>query len=581
MSLRLRSVFGLTLSVAFAGCAVDGDGVDEQARAAEPAVADQACRHDTRPLAVQCEDLAGSLQYPNTSFTSSVTIAAGELKQAGQDIAAHCLLVGKMYERVSPIDGQTYSIGFEMRLPTTWNQRFFYQANGGLDGNVVPATGAISGGGPLTGALMQGFAVISSDAGHNAAQNPSFGLDPQARLDYGYQAVGKLTPMAKSVILAAYGHSPRHSYIGGCSNGGRHTMVAAARYADEYDGYLVGAPGFNLPKAAVASIYGGQQYASLAGGATIPAGPFAGLPDLSAGFTLADQQLVSRKVLERCDALDGVADGLVQATVACQNAFNLDRDVPTCAGAPDGSCLTQAQKEAVAKAFAGPRDSQQMPIYSNFPYDAGLAAGGTAFWDFVSPLILDSMAVGFVFQTPPVDPATFNPIAYALMSNVQQLAAATYATDATYTESAQSFMVPPNATRLDAMRRNRGKMLVYHGVSDPIFSANDTANWYSNLNHSSQEAVRLYLVPGMNHCGDGPAADQFDLLTPLVRWVEQGQPPSDVVASVRGAENPGGANLDLPSDWSPTRTRPLCPYPAIATYRSGDIEEASSFVCRR
>ena len=109
-----------------------------------------------------------------------------------------------------------------------------------------------------------GFAILSSDAGHGPHQTPLFGLDPQARLDYGYQAVGKLTPMAKSVIAAAYGRGPDRSYFAGVSNGGRHTMVAAARYADQYDGFLAIAPGFNLPKAAVAQLWGAQQYAKVA-----------------------------------------------------------------------------------------------------------------------------------------------------------------------------------------------------------------------------------------------------------------------------------------------------------------------------
>jgi feruloyl esterase len=562
------------------GCSENGVNTDPAELTSEPILAAQSCRDDSKPLAISCDDLAGSLQYPNTTFTSSVAVAAGELKQAGKDILAHCLLTGKMFERVSPVDGQTYSIGFEMRLPLNWNQRFFYQANGGLDGNIAPATGAVSGGGPLTGALMQGFAVISSDAGHNAAQNPGFGLDPEARLDYGYQAVGKLTPMAKSVLHSAYGRGPHHSYIGGCSNGGRHTMVAASRYPKDYDGYLVGAPGFNLPKAAIASIAGSQQYASISDGSAIMAGPFAGLPDLSTGFSMMARQLVAQKVLERCDALDGLADGLVQATIACQSVFNLERDVPTCSGAPDGTCLSQAQKIAIGNVFAGPKDSLQKPIYNRFPFDAGVAASGTSFWEFLSPLLLDSVAVGFAFQTPPVNPMTFNPIAFALTSDVNLLASAIQATDATYTESAQSFMVPPTLTRLDGMRRNGGRMIVYHGASDPIFSPIDTADWYSNLNHGSKEAVRLYMVPGMNHCGDGPATDQFDLLTPLVRWVEQGRPPADVEAKARGAENPGGPNVEVPVDWSPNRTRPLCPYPTVAVYRSGDVERASSFVCR-
>jgi feruloyl esterase len=530
---------------------------------------------------VQCEELAASLHFPNTVFTSSQSVAAGELKVAGQDVAAHCVLNGKMYERVSPVDGQTYSIGFEMRLPLDWNRRFFYQANGGTDGYVTTAIGVSSGGGPLTSALMKGFAVISSDAGHNDAQNPWFGLDPQARLDYGYQAVGKLTPMAKGVIRAAYGRRPAYSYIGGCSNGGRHTMVAAQRYPDEYDGYLVGSPGFNLPKAAIASIYGGQQYASVANGAVIPAGPFAGLPDLSAGFTVPERMLVSQKVLERCDVLDGAADGLVQATAACQSAFSLDRDVPTCAGPRDGTCLTAAQKVAIGNAFAGPKDSAGQPIYSTFPYDGGLGGGASSFWDYLSPLLLDSGAVGLIFQSPPVNPSAFIPPLFALMSNVEQLAASTYATDATYTESSESFMVPPNLTRLDGLRRTGGRMVVYHGTSDPIFSSDDTARWYSNLDYGSKDAARLYLVPGMNHCGDGPAVDQFDLLTPLMRWVEQGEAPMSVVASARGAGNPGGANLDLPPNWSPARTRPLCAYPRVATYIGGDVEKAESFACKR
>jgi pimeloyl-ACP methyl ester carboxylesterase len=532
-----------------------------------------------RPHELECDGLAASLVYPNTVFTSSASVAAGELKLAGQDIPAHCLLSGKMYERVSPIDGRTYAIGFEMRLPLEWNRRFFYQANGATDGAVVPATGDTSGGGPLTSALLQGFAVISSDAGHSVAMDPTFGIDPQARLDYGYQAVGKLTPMAKSVLRAAYGHKPAYCYIGGCSNGGRHTLVAASRYADQYDGYLVGSPGLDLPEAAVSSIYSAQQYAPLAGGAVIPGGPFAGLPDLSAAFNQAEAFLLSAKVLERCDALDGLVDGIVEDTVACQSAFDLDRDVPTCAGPRDGTCLSAAQKVAIGNAFSGGHTSTGTPIYSSFPFDSGHGSSGSAFWDFISPLIFDSGAVAFIFGTPPANPATFIPPLFALMSNVDQLYASIFATDATYTEASETFMVPPDRS-LDAMRRHHGRMLVYHGLSDPIFSANHTRAWFESLKHA-QSIARLYLVPGMNHCSGGPAADQFDLLTPLVRWVEEGQAPKEVIASVRGPANPGGFNYELPLDWSPDRTRPLCPYPRVAVYRDGDVERAESFVCRR
>lgn len=532
-------------------------------------------------LKTECETLWSELSLPNTVFTSSSSVAAGELTLAGQSIDAHCLLTGHMFERVSPVDGQPYAIGFEMRLPLNWNGRFFYQANGGIDGFVVPATGDTSGGGPLTSALLQGFAVISSDAGHGATQIPFFGIDPQARLDYGYQAVGKLTPMAKAVIRAAYGKRPAYSYIGGCSNGGRHAMVAAARYADQFDGYLVGSPGFNLPKAAVASLYGAQQYAPLAvPGATIPAGPFAGLPDLSGAFTLEERQLVSDSVLARCDALDGLVDGMVHHTRACQRAFDLDRDVPTCAGDRDGTCLSAEQKVAIGNIFAGPQDASGQPIYARFPFDSGHASGGTAFWEFIAPLILDAGAVGFVFKTPPENPLTFVPPLFALTANVNLLSEQIFATTELYTESSMQFMTPPNATNLKDLRKNRGRMIVYHGMSDPIFSAADTIEWFEEL-QGAQAFARLFLVPGMDHCAGGPAADQFDLLTPLVRWVEGGPAPKRVIASVRGPENAGGFNPEVPPSWSSTRTRPLCAFPRVAVYKHGDVERAESFVCKK
>jgi len=559
-------------------------GHGEVGRADDRDHGDHGRRVSGGPLRQPCGTLAAELSAPNTVFTSSTSVAAGALTIAGKPIPAHCLLAGKMFERVSPVDGKTYAIGFEMRLPLDWNGRFFYQANGGIDGSVVTATGPTSGGGPLTSALLQGFAVISSDAGHNGAQNPTFGIDPQARLDYGYQAVGKLTPMAKRVIRAAYGKRPDVSYIGGCSNGGRHTMVAAARYADQYDGYLVGSPGFNLPKAAVANIYGAQQYAPLA---TNPA-------DLSTAWTQAERQLVSNKVLERCDALDGLKDGLVQNVRACQRAFDLDSDVPTCSGPRNGTCLSAAQKIAIANIFAGPKDANGRPIYSSFPYDAGLGAAGIAFWEFIAPLVLDSGAVGFIFKTPPANPVGFNGPAFTLGANIDELAEQIFATNDVYTESGMSFMTPPRPDRIDDnLRRHGGRMLVSHGVSDPIFSIDDTTAWYRSLKHSGKhrgrhrhdddgasDVVRLFHVPGMNHCNGGPAADQFDLLSALVRWVEKGDAPERVVASARGPGNIGGVNPEVPAGWAPDRTRPLCAYPRIAKYHGGDPERAESFACR-
>jgi feruloyl esterase len=519
-----------------------------------------------------CADLVTRVNLPDTTITAANPIAAGTLTVAGQPVPAHCQVTGRMFPRTG-IDGNSYAIGFEMRLPDDWNGRFFYQANGGIDGSVVTATGAVNGGGGLTNALAMGFAVISSDAGHAGNLGPFFGIDPQARLDYGYQAVGKLTPMAKSLIAVAYGKGPDRSYIGGCSNGGRHTMVAAARYADQYDGYLVGDPGFRLPLAAIANIAGAQKYNSVA---TTPG-------NLETGFTTAERTLVSNAVLGRCDALDGLSDGMVQDIKACQAAFNLERDVPTCSGARDGSCLTSAQKSVLSQLFAGATTSSGSKIYSSFPYDAGLGTAGWAFWKFTAPLVLDSGAVGIIWEVPPQDPATFNGANFALTGDVDTMLARVNATNATYTESAMSFMTPPDASDLRALASRGAKMMVYHGTADPIFSSDDTTAWYDQLaagnGGSAFSFARFYRVPGMNHCSGGPATDQFDMLTPLVNWVEKGVAPQSVVASARGPGNAGGVNNDVPASWSPSRTRPLCSYPLVARYQGGDVEAAASFSC--
>ncbi len=488
---------------------------------------------------------------------------------------AHCQVTGKMFQRVSAVDGKSYAIGFEMRLPNAWNGRFFYQGNGGIDGSVVPATGGVNGGAGLDNALNMGFAVISSDAGHEAAMGPNFGIDPQARLDYGYQAVAKLTPMAKSAIQTAYGKAPDRSYFGGCSNGGRHTMVAASRYADQYDGFLVGNPGFNLPKAAIANMASARIYDSLA----TKAG------DLSTGFTTAERQLVSKAVLAKCDALDGATDGLVQDTGACQAAFSLERDVPTCSGERDGSCLSAAQKTGIAKIFSGPTTGNGAKIYTSFPYDAGLAGGGYGFWEFTAPLALDSGGAGLIWAAPPEDLATFNGPVFALTASLDTMVARVNATTALYTESGMQLMTPPNPSNLSAMKGRGAKMMLYHGTSDPIFSSDDTTAWYDALRTANSgdasNFARFYRVPGMNHCSGGPATDQFDMLTPLVNWVEKGEAPETVAANVRGAGNAAGANADLPAAWSANRSRPLCAYPKVARYNgTGDVESASSFSCR-
>jgi feruloyl esterase len=270
----------------------------------------------------------------------------------------------------------------------------------------------------------------------------------------------------------------------------------------------------------------------------------------------------------------------VQDVSACRTAFDLSRDVPTCSGARDGSCLSSAQKLAIGNVFTGARNSKGEALYSRWPYDAGIVQTGWADWKFRNSVRngRDPVALAFIFSSPPAStvalPSTLD---YALKFNMDTDAPKIFSTTSVYTESAMSFMTPPNPTDLDAMRKRGAKMIVVHGQSDGVFSVDDTAAWYDAVDARyggiANWAVRFFRVPGMGHSRGGPATDQFDGLTALA--------PDRVVAGARGAGNAGGVNTELPADWSATRTRPLCPYPLVARYKSGDKEFESSFACER
>ncbi len=535
----------------------------------------------------QCTALASAFRFDNTLIDSVAVQAAGSLKQADKPIGEHCLVKGRMHPRKAMLAGseQDFAIGFEMRLPQAWNGRFYYQANGGIDGTVQPALGA-HGGGPITGALLQGFAVVSSDAGHTGRQNPRFGEDPQARADYGYQAVGKLTPMSKALIAAAYGKGPDRSYIGGCSNGGRHAMIAASRLQNDYDGFLIGAPGYRLPNAALAQMWalpGWQALATPGATMTHPFNPNGSIVNLNTALTAPERQTVANAILAKCDALDGAKDGLVQDTAACQKAFDLTRDVATCTGARNGTCLSSEQKaQLLAVHQGGKTKGGGNAIYSSFPWDTGIAAANWTSWKFVNAQVLDP-AAGYIFMTPPR--SISNPFAL----NVDEAYGAIYASNAQFPESANAQITPPGKFSPDnlAPLKSRGaKMLLYHGVSDAIFSHDDTAAWWQRVNDAqggkAADFARYFPIPGMAHCSaGGPAADQFDPLTPLVNWVEKGQAPQQLLLAARGAGNSGGVNTELPKDWAAQRSRPACAYPQVARYKgAGSLEDAANFSCQ-
>jgi hypothetical protein len=313
--------------------------------------------------------------------------------------------------------------------------------------------------------------------------------------------------------------------------------------------------------------------------------PVATTNDLGSAFTPAERQFVAGRIVARCDTLDGAADGAVGDVAACQRTFNLQADVPTCTGERNGQCLSAAQKTMLDKVFAGATDSKGQRLYAPFPWDPGLAGADWAGWKFVSSVTnRDPVAVAYVFQTPPADDsAAAEPKAFALGFDLDRGTALINATSGPYTESSMQFMTPPGDTDLAAMRARGGKLVVYHGSADGVFSASDTTAWIERVGQRHADApafARLFVVPGMNHCRGGPATDQFDLLSPLVKWVEQGQAPDAVVAQARGAGN-AVPNPEVPAAWAPNRTRPLCAWPKVARYKgSGDIERAENFACQ-
>lgn len=495
---------------------------------------------------------------------------------------AFCQINGAVNSRTGS-DGKHYAIGFEMRLPLNWNGRFVYQMNGGNDGAVVPAEGDIYEG---RSARARGFAVLSTNAGHDgsAAENQQyglaagnrFGLDPQAREDYGYQTTSTMTPIAHDIIKTFYTKAADFSYVSGCSNGGRHGMVAASRYGDMFDGILVGAPGFNLPKAAVQHAWDVQSTQQVD-------------PKLHNAFSRADMKLMADKITEACDGLDGAKDGLVNNIRHCQNVFDINS--LRCTGEKNASCLSELQTKSFARLMSGPHNSKGKQLYNHWWYDTGIADEGWRFWKFESPIppwnnnpLIATMGAGslaYVFTTPAteVEGTPDKLLQFLSAFDFDRDAPKIFATQSGFKKSAMEVMTPPDVDNpyLKTFYKHKGKMIIYQGQSDPVFSTVDIVDWYERLNKNyagkAQDFTRLFVVPGMNHCNGGPATDQFDGLGALVNWVEKGQAPNTMLAKV----NP--ENKSLPASWSKARSRPLCPWPSVAAYNSGDIESASSFAC--
>jgi feruloyl esterase len=502
-----------------------------------------------------CSALAGVSIPPALlgSPTDVVTVTTATLTPATAALPEHCLVRGSANPHTGS-EGTLFAIGFQVRLPTQWSGRFSFQGGGGNDGSVGATTGASTGGLPT---LARGFAVASTDGGHVGGSAASFGFDPQARIDHAYNAYDKSTVIAKALINLYYGRSPDRSYFQGCSGGGRQGMMFTQRFPDYYDGVIAGAPAMRVATgASISAAWESQTYLAIA-----PTNA-SGQPILSQAFSNADLALVSNSVLQACDALDGAVDGAVHKYLAC----TYDPGVLQCPGAKAATCLAPEQVGALRKGFGGPRNSLGEQLYFNWVWDAGVGDPGWRSWKLgtsttatpnssFATLIQDATANEFF--TPP-DPG------YSIFNfNFDTDPARMVAEDAIYGTWADD--------RLTAFKAHGGKLLIYHGLSDPIFSPTESIDYINRLAANNgglgptSSFARIFPVPGMTHCGGGPATSQFDTFTAIMDWVENDNAPASIMGS--------GTN--------PVRTRPICAYPTQAQYSgAGNVNDASSWVCQ-
>jgi feruloyl esterase len=475
-----------------------------------------------------CESLA-SLKLPNTTITSATTVAAGAFTAptAGrgkgpsfEDLPAFCRVA------VTLAPSSDSDIKMELWLPATgWNGNFEGNGNGAWTGSVAPAT--------LATGLRHAYATAMSDLGHEGG-SASFALGhPEKVTDFGYRATHEMTVQSKAIIAAFYGKGPKVSYWNGCSAGGRQGLMEAQRYPEDFDAIVAGSPGLNWSGRSMQAIWIGQ----------------ASHKDEASAIPAAKFPAIHKAVLAACDAKDGVSDGVVDQPDKCK----FDPQTMECKDGDGPTCLTAAQIDTVRKIYSpvtNPRTEQELFP----PHEPGSELGWTTMagaQPFGPGVDLFKYVV---FQDANWDYKTFN-----------------FDSDAARTRDASASMDAMNPN-LDKFFARGGKLIQYHGWADPQISPGSSVEYYMNVetrNKKANDSYRLFMVPGMNHCGGGDGTDQFDMLSVLEKWVDTKQAPDQVIAS-----HMKGGQVD--------RTRPLCAYPQVAVYSgSGSTDDAANFSCKK
>jgi feruloyl esterase len=514
----------------------------------------------TAPVSSEsCERLA-SLKLPDASITTAKAVAAGtfvgppqpftgaDLSSFYKTLPAFCRIVVKATPTADS------DIGIEVWMPLSgWNGKLQGLGNGGFAGIIDDFE--------LGASVVKGYAAVATDAGHTGSPiDASWALGhPEKIIDFGHRSIHEMTRVAKLVVQQFYGSAAKRSYFAGCSDGGREALMEAQRYPEDYDGILAGAP---------ANYWTGLLSTAVVDTQALTATPENFIPP-------AKIPTIARAVVAACDKLDGVADGILNDPRECH--FD-PASIECSVGDNSDKCLTAPQVEALRKIYAGLHDSHGRTIFPGYLPGAEEGGGGWGIWITGPAPARSAMAffgIGF-FSDMVYNHADWTYKSFVVDAGMQA------AKDKT---AAALDAVNPD---LSGFRDRGGKLILYHGWNDPAIPALNTVNYFGEVKAKLGEAntdsfVRLYMVPGMQHCDGGPGPDTFgasatwpatdpqhNARVALENWAENGTAPTTIIATKTAAN---------PKD-SPRMTRPLCPYPQSVKYKgTGDPGYAESFVC--
>jgi feruloyl esterase len=480
--------------------------------------------------AASCDSLA-SLKLPDTTITSAQSIAAGAFAPAGGggqggtqfgDLPTFCRV--ELTVKSTPDS----DIKIEVWMPASnWNGKFQAVGNGGWNGNINQNA--------LAAGLRRGYVTTSTDTGHEGGAGPWM-QNQNKLIDFGYRAVHEMSEKGKAIIAAFYGNNPRLSYFNGCSAGGRQALKEAQKFPQDFDGIVAGAPALNTTGRAAFSVWVAQN-AHKSAESSIPQSKF---------------DLIHDAVLQACDANDGVKDRVIENPRQC----TFDLKVLQCTAGDAANCLTAAQVHTARMMYQPLVNSR-----TEKEICPGLEPGSEMGWNTFGgqqPFGLGvQMYQYMVFNDPQWDYKTLN--FDSDMAKVDKI------------EAGNINAMDPN---LSAFFARGGRLIHYHGWADPQIPSGSSVEYYQSVLdkmggfNTVQEHYRLFMVPGMGHCGGGDGPASFDMLAALEQWVEQGKAPDAIPA----------AHL---TNGQPDRTRILCPYPQVATYQgTGDSNDAANFVCK-